>query len=210
MEIQVVLSDQDNAYLIKNMYPLYLHDLSAFSTALPNEHAILEPTPVKTLIEQGEVQHNWWEKPDVLFPFLIVVETRSAGFALVATPPHVPHGVHYVLHEVFLFHPYRGKGIAQQAVIEVFNRFQGQWELHVDPPNLRSQAFCRKTLAAYTGGSFQKQLGPSPQVHSGEAVIFRFNNGNTSLRRADDGLQRPLVPRSRFQPRLTPSVRALC
>lgn len=119
MEIQVVLSNPDNAYLIKNMYPLYLHDLSAFSTALPNEHAILEPTPVKTLMEQGEVQQTWWEKPNVLFPFLIVVETIPAGFALVATPPHVPPGVHYVLHELFLFHPYRGKAIAQRAVIDL-------------------------------------------------------------------------------------------
>jgi hypothetical protein len=30
---------------------------------------------------------------------------------------------------------------------------------------------------------------------------------HTYPRRAGDGFQRPLIPRSRFQPRLTPSVR---
>ena len=42
----------------------------------------------------------------------------------------------------------------------------------------------------------------------GEAAFCSWSTGRPAEpRRAGDGCQRPLVPRSRFQPRLTPSVR---
>ncbi|MBI1922643.1 hypothetical protein HYR99_00180, partial [Candidatus Poribacteria bacterium] len=97
MDIKIVLSNKDTAYIIKNLYPLYLHDLSEFGDwkdQVPNAHGILEPDnpDVRTLVEQGEVFNIWWEKPDVLFPFLIRVDGKPAGFAFIATPPYSAGG----------------------------------------------------------------------------------------------------------------------
>lgn len=42
MEVMVVLATEENANLIKNIYPLYLHDLSGTYGNLPNEYGIFE------------------------------------------------------------------------------------------------------------------------------------------------------------------------
>jgi len=63
MDVKIILSTTHDAYIIKNMYPLYLHDLSQFSGAKPNEHGVLEPDEGRTLAEQGDVQNIWWQKP---------------------------------------------------------------------------------------------------------------------------------------------------
>lgn len=176
MDIKIVLSNKDTAYIIKNLYPLYLHDLSEFADwkdQVPNEHGILEPDNpgVRTLVEQGEVFNILWEKPNVLFPFLILVDGKPAGFALIATPPHVPYGGDYYVNEFFLLRPYRGKGIGERAAVEVFDKFHGQWELMVMPKNLRALAFWRKTIAKYMSGQFQEEV-----TGDNDMVVFRFNN----------------------------------
>ncbi len=99
MNVTTTLSTADDAYIIKNMYPLYLHDLSEFSGEGPNEHGIVEPSAVRTLAEQGDVQSIWWERPGKLFPFTILANGRAAGFALVAGPPHASTDVDYIMQE---------------------------------------------------------------------------------------------------------------
>jgi len=107
MDIKVVLSNKDTAYIIRNLFPLFLHDLSEFDGTLPNEHGILEPAPVQTLVEQGEIFKNRWETPNVFFPFLIFVDGRPAGFDLIATQPYAPSSIDYFVHDFFLLHRIR-------------------------------------------------------------------------------------------------------
>jgi len=175
MDIKVVLSNKDTAYIIRNLFPLFLHDLSEFDGTLPNEHGILEPAPVQTLVEQGEIFKNRWETPNVFFPFLIFVDGRPAGFDLIATQPYAPSSIDYFVHDFFLLHPYRGKGIGEWAATEVFKKFHGRWEVHVQLNNLRAQAFWRKTIAKYISGQFQEEIGRTP-LYADDMVIFRFNN----------------------------------
>lgn len=42
MDITTVLADKENAFIIKNMYPLYLYDLSEIYGNVPNEYGIYE------------------------------------------------------------------------------------------------------------------------------------------------------------------------
>jgi predicted acetyltransferase len=180
MDIKVVLSNEDTAYIIRNLFPLYLHDLSEFDGTLPNEHGILEPTPVRTLVEQGEIFKNRWEMLNVFFPFLIFVDGRPAGFDLVATQPYVrASSVDYIVHDFFLLCPYRGKGIGEQAATEVFGKFHGRWEVYVMLKNVQAQAFWRKTITKYMSGQFQEEIGRTP-LYADDMLIFRFNNRETA------------------------------
>ena len=81
MEIQSILANDENANIIKNLYPLYLHDLSEIYGNVPNEYGIYEDKPIKTLEEQYDVQNIWFQKPKTLFPFIIFVDKKPAGFA---------------------------------------------------------------------------------------------------------------------------------
>lgn len=180
MNIEVKLTGLNEAYIIKNMYPLYLHDLSGHYGLVeghtPNRHGIFEDDDeCRTLADQYEVQNIWWEKPGILYPFLIMVNSLPAGFALIATPPHCAQGVNYFVNDFFLLQPFRGNGIAEQAAVEVFERFRGEWELFTNPAarNITGQKFWRKTVSRYTQGQYTERTG---ETFDGNMLSFRFNN----------------------------------
>ncbi len=175
MEVKVVLANDENSNIIKNLYPLYLHDLSEHYGNIPNEYGIYEDEPMKTLIEQYDVQNIWFEKPDILFPYIIMVDENPAGFALIATAPYAPKTTDYYVNEFFLLRPYRGKDIGEIAAKLVFNKFLGRWELYTNSmsTNLKGQKFWTKTVSNYTNNNYNECVG---QTVDGEKLIFRFNN----------------------------------
>jgi predicted acetyltransferase len=174
MDVTIVASTLETAYIIKNLYPLYLHDLSEFSGELPNEHGVIEPTPVRTLVEQADVQNVWWTRPGVLFPLLIRVDVRPAGFCMVAAAPHVPEDIEYDMKEFFLLRPYRGRGIGRSAAVQALDRFRGRWEVQVLPANVPAQRFWMRTIGDYTSGRFRQSL---EQCAGSAMEVFRFENG---------------------------------
>ncbi|WP_427109507.1 GNAT family N-acetyltransferase [Lysinibacillus xylanilyticus] len=181
MKIEIQLTDKNNGYVIKNLYPLYLYDLSGHYGNLPNVHGIYEDSDdFRTLIDQYEVQNIWWEKPDILFPYSILVDGIPAGFILIASPPHCNKGIDYFLNEFFLVQSLRGRGIAEHAANMIFEQFKGNWELFTNPleKNIVGQKFWRKTISNYTSGDYSEEYG---ETFNGYQLIFRFiNSENTA------------------------------
>jgi aminoglycoside 6'-N-acetyltransferase I len=175
MKINTILANNENSNIIKNLYPLYLHDLSEHYGDLPNEYGIYEDEPIKTLAQQYEVQSIWFKKPNVLFPYIIMVDDKPAGFILIATTPYAPKTSDYYVNEFFVLRPYRGKHIGEIVAKQVFDEFSGRWELYTNhlPKNLAGQKFWRKTVSSYTNNNYDESTGET--VH-GEKLIFRFNN----------------------------------
>jgi predicted acetyltransferase len=175
MLVEVILSNNEHSNIIKNLYPLYLYDLSEIYGNVPNEYGIYEDKPIKTLQEQYHLQDIWFEKPELLFPFIIFVDKKPAGFALVAAGKYAPSGVDYFMHEFFLLRPYRGKNIAEISASQVFDKFQGKWEVYTNPTssNKKGQSFWLKTINNYTNGNFEKVFDTT---FDGEKLIFRFGN----------------------------------
>lgn len=181
MNIDVRLTDKNEAYIIKNLYPLYLYDLSVHYDSIPNVHGIYEDSDdFKTLCDQYEVQNILWEKPEVLFPYIIIVDGIPAGFALIATPPHCNKGIDYFVNEFFLLQSLRGKGIAERVANIIFDQFNGKWELFTNPleKNIIGQKFWRKTISNYTNGVYVEETG---ETFDGYKLIFRFNNSKEHL-----------------------------
>lgn len=175
MDIEITLANDETSNIIRNIYPLYLHDLSESNGTFPNEYGIYEEEPIKTLEEQYNKQDIWFQKPDVLFPYIIFADRKPAGFALVSTGPYAPKSTDHYLFEYFLLRPYRGKNVAEAAAKQVFDKFQGRWELYTNPTKLneRAQHFWIKTINNYTSGNFEKSFGTT---FDGEKLIFRFSN----------------------------------
>jgi predicted acetyltransferase len=175
METQTVLTTKENFNTIRNLYPLYLYDLSEINGNFPNEYGIYEDEPIKTLQEQYHLQDIWIEKPGTLFPHIIFADNKPAGFALVSTGQYAPKDVDYYLFEFFLLRPYRGKNMGEIAAKQVFDKFQGKWKLYTNPTdsNKRAQTFWNKTINNYTSGNFEKEVGPT---FDGEKLIFKFSN----------------------------------
>lgn len=176
MNIELIECSSGQAHIVHNLYPLYLHDLAEIWQNRPNAFGVFEDDDTSTLALQNKNFEVWWQHPNTLFPFLIWVDERPAGFALVASPPYAPPDTDYYLNEFFVLRPYRSSGLAEAAARQVFDSFQGRWELQTNPyeRNLRAQRFWRRTLAAYTNGQFTEQDGNHPE--DGAKLVFRFDN----------------------------------
>lgn len=103
MNITITLTDSASKFIINNLYPLYLHDLSEIWGTIPNRYGVFEEDETQSLQEQNKVFDIWWEKAGILYPYLIKENDIPIGFALVATPPYTPSACEFYLNE-FLFY----------------------------------------------------------------------------------------------------------
>src|SRR5216683_1643746 len=115
---------------LTNVYPLYLHDLSEF-----DDHYY-------TLDDRGV----WM--PD-----------HRASFALVnqAPSPHMQPGMDFRMSEFFVLRKYRGQGVGRRAVITLFDRFRGKWEIFELTRNAIAISFWRRVIGEYGGGRHEEK-----------------------------------------------------
>lgn len=105
MNITITLTDSASKFIINNLYPLYLHDLSEIWGTIPNRYGIFEEDETQSLQEQNKVFDIWWEKAGILYPYLIKENDIPVGFALVATPPYTPSACEFYLNEFLFYGP---------------------------------------------------------------------------------------------------------
>lgn len=156
MKTEIILADKGNGFIIKNMYPLYLHDLAGIHGTLPNRYGIFEEGEVKTLQEQYDIQQAWFEHPGKLFAYIIMADSLPAGFCMIGSGRYVPEDVDFCIYETFILNPFRRRGIASNAVKEILNRHHGRWMLftQANEKNEGALRFWQKNIESFTGGDF--------------------------------------------------------
>jgi predicted acetyltransferase len=132
---------------IRNLVELYAYDFSEFTDEDVDEHG---------LFGYRYLDHYWTEAER--HPFLIRVDGRIAGFALVrAGRPHD-------MAEFFVVKKYRGSGVAKQAARAVFAMFPGDWQTRELAANARATAFWRNAIPVpYTEDT--NEQGPVQHFH---------------------------------------------
>jgi aminoglycoside 6'-N-acetyltransferase I len=175
MDYELVLSSPDDAHVIAHLWPLYQYELSLAGGVAVNAHGLFEDPDIHTY-DYAYALDIWWCRPGVLYPFLVRVHGKPAGFAMVgAAPEFAPPGSDYLVHEFFLLRNHWGTGIAASVAADVFRRLPGRGELRVIPENLRAIAFWRKAIGSVTGGRLNEQTHFVDE-HRGNAVVFWFES----------------------------------
>jgi predicted acetyltransferase len=174
MKLSVIKADSSKKYIIKNLYPLYLHDMAEIWDMKPNQHGIFEDDDSKNLEEQFSHFDIWWSDESIFYPYLIYKDGVPVGFALAAKAPYTPKECDICLHEFFILRPYRTQGLGKAAAEMVFNAFPGTWCFYTNPTsrNQKAQRFWRSFLASYTGGKYQKTHETTSS--DTEVLAFRF------------------------------------
>lgn len=175
-DVELRLSGETDAHIVRNLWPLYQHEVSAFNGSVANRHGLFGVEDgVTTLAEHARRQDRWWAEPGALFPYLIWVEGCPAGFNLIAGRSCLPEGIDadFVVHEFFVLHAYRGKGVAEQAAVQGFLRHAGTWQVVADPTNARAIAFWRRVLRG-DGLAYSEEERDHPW---GRKVCFGFHSG---------------------------------
>jgi predicted acetyltransferase len=135
--------------LLKNLYPLYLHDLTAYTDLYDvDDRGLFYPDYLGEWLEQ--------QRSPFLHPFTIRQDGRPAGFALVAQAPYAHMGKNssFRMCEFFVLNRARRRGVGRRAAHALFGMFQGVWEVSQLPPNERAVSFWRRVIAEWTGGRF--------------------------------------------------------
>lgn len=174
--VTLELTTEADAAPLRNLFPLYLHDLAAYEPKPPNRHGILsDDDAVRTWGELMETNAAWWRRPGVLFPYLIRAGGAPAGFDLIATGPYVPTpGIDAVQHEFFVAQAFRGSGVAERAFRLGLERHPGRWEVATWPTAPRALAFWRRALARCAGADLRETL---EEDHPwGPRVVWRFEH----------------------------------
>ena len=145
------------------MLELYQHDRSDVWDQDIDEHG-----------EYGYSLDRYWSDSDHR-PYVILVESKFAGLALVNGEVKVPGG-RYWLEQYFIIKKYRRRGLGSAAATRLFNSLPGQWQVGQMPLNLPAQAFLRVTINGYTNGNYRES-----EIKSGSwrGVLQEFSSPST-------------------------------
>lgn len=143
---------------LRNLVPLYLHDLSAFTPELiPNDQGLFEYEGL-----------HLYEEDDRLKAFLIVHDSTIAGFLMLNEPPYTFKEVDYCVNELFVLNSYRQRGLARTAIQEVFNQFPGKYVIFQLADNARAISFWRKIYEENNISYTEKE-----ELYDGELCNFQ-------------------------------------
>ena len=78
-------------------------------------------------------------------PFLFYLEDHLAGFSFIRDSESTESGCSQVA-EFYIIPEKRLQGIGKKAVIEIFNLFQGNWELQIHSKNVTAIRFWEKCI----------------------------------------------------------------
>jgi predicted acetyltransferase len=137
---------REQLVVLHNLMQLYAYDWSELGRLEIGEDGRFADYPLDPYFEDD------WRRP-----FLVRVDGRLAGFALIAERSRLTGaaGV-YDMAEFFVMRRYRGQGVGTAAACAAFDRFPGPWEIRQRDENTAATAFWRKVIGRYTGGNYQE------------------------------------------------------
>jgi predicted acetyltransferase len=169
---ELIALNHDEYSFIENLALYYEYDMSRYCGELMGwEFPQQGPYHSQLLVKNLKSYFKEKER----YPFLIKINEHPAGFVMVNKVGTTPE-VDWNMGEFFIAAPYQRKKIGHQIAIEVFNQFQGTWEIAVIPQNTGAYKFWQPLIASYAKGVYtqeQKQLYV-PEPH--QMIIFRFKS----------------------------------
>lgn len=151
MAVELSPASRDEEPIVENLMELYLFEFSAVSQ--------------RDVMADGRFGYQplalYWLDPG-RYPFLIRVDGKLAGFALVLDAPEEgPIEPGRGMAEFFVLPKYRRRGVGRSAAVALFRMFPGRWWVaeHID--NQPAQAFWRAVIGSYTGGAYEEEIRES-------------------------------------------------
>ena len=151
------------ADVLANLFPLYIHDLSAFTDFDVEDDGTFRAPPSFAA---------YWENAD-RHPFLLRADGKIAGFALIRQLR--PDPLTFDMGEFFVLRRCRRSGVGRTAACALFDRFKGRWEVRELIDNLPAQGFWRRIIADYTDGDFAETKDYFER-YKREFIVQRFRS----------------------------------
>ncbi len=172
--MNISISEADDIQVIRNLIVLYIYDLSEImGWDCPDNGLFGGCDELPQYWGQPPDNSNYaWPKNWKGYPFLIRVDGKLAGFALVR---QLGSERSYDIGEFFILRKYRNRGIGRYVAYSLFDRFPGSWQVAQMVGNTPAQAFWRNVIGDYTSGDYADSEGID-DVHGMKLTIQSFSN----------------------------------
>ena len=135
MIIDISIAPVDKKHVLRNMLELYFYDMSEFD----DDDDRLE------LNEAGLYGYSYldyfWNEDD-RYPYLLTVDGKYAGFALIRVIEQKP--LTFAVAEFFILKKYRKAKIGSALISKIFELHKGKWIINTPIKNIAAQNFWRK------------------------------------------------------------------
>ncbi|MHC4717744.1 MAG: GNAT family N-acetyltransferase [Planctomycetota bacterium] len=174
LSIEIIEAGTSDEHVIRNLVRFYVYDMSEYAGWDCPETGLwggCDDLPQYWHRPPEDPRDRW---PDGWsgFPFVVRVDGRLAGFALVRRIGHDPPA--YDMGEFFILRRFRRRGVGRHVACRIFDRFGGQWQIRQLPDNTPAVAFWREVIWDYTHGDFEDVTGPG-DAHCDAYVVQRFS-----------------------------------
>lgn len=119
---------------LRNLYSLYLHDLSKFTSMID-------------IGANGSFEYEnldkFWET-DGLSPYFIKLDDNIIGFILLLERPFLKKENDFGVNDVFILNKYKGKGMGRKAIKKLFHEKSGQYFVIELIENIPAVSFWKK------------------------------------------------------------------
>ena len=163
--IELIAATPEQAPIVANLFELYSHDFSEFYDVDLGPDGRFGYGPLSL----------YWSQPD-RHPFLIKVESKWAGFALLKRGLDASgNPTVWDMAEFFVVRKYRRKGVGTQIAHQLWRRFPGTWEVRVLQVNTSAQHFWSRAISQFLG----ETVHPVDTEHDGDQwKLFIFDTGH--------------------------------
>lgn len=147
MKLEILQPTIEQRDALRNLMELYQYDFSEFEAEDVNEDGLYG----------YKYLDYYWTIPGH-FPFLIKVNEKFAGFALVReiSSDDLNSPSYFIISEFFIMKKYRKGGVGKQVAFYLFDFFPGAWEIAELETNLPAQKFWRKIISEYTKSNYSE------------------------------------------------------
>ena len=175
--IEIVPATADDYPTVRNLVRFYVYDFTEFCGWDCPESGLFDGSDDLRCYwgwTPENPAYNWppeWKG----FPFLVRVDGKLAGFALVRQMSDNPPS--YDMGEFFVLRKYRRLGVGRYVARAMFDRFRGHWQVKQLGCNRPAQAFWRRVIKDYTNDHFQDEHLRARPGHQGPPdTVQRFTN----------------------------------
>ena len=131
MTITLHIVSENDASILRNLYSLYLHDLSKFTQSID--------IGVDGVFHFDGLDSFWIV--DGISPYFIKKEDAIIGFLLLLERPYLKKDSDYSVNDIFILNKYKGQGIGTKVLEQLFNEKSGKYYVIELVDNLPAVSF---------------------------------------------------------------------
>ncbi|KMK75144.1 GNAT family N-acetyltransferase [Alkalihalobacillus pseudalcaliphilus] len=147
--------------MLQHLMQFYFYDFSEFMDLDVESSGFFSEYPL----------HVYWQE-EGRYPFKISSSKGNLiGFALIR---YIKERKTYTVAEFFMMKKYRHLGYGKAVALELFQKFEGDWEVFQINTNQPAQRFWRKVIAEHTKGDFIEK-----QFENKTFQMFKSESGDT-------------------------------